>query len=357
MGLDLYRQDNANELIGNRGLFFTKISRENLSKKTSFSRDNNKNIRIIKKDIIFKTDLSNNYKTSSFALDIPTFLNCKRETNYRKQKRNNSLNINPSSSPTSSNSSIEDKKFQNISIVNKNFNLSIDKNENSRKSFYQKLVCKNLININKEEIKNNTLFIFDWDDTLFFTTHLNPSKNNIFFYENEIEKKMVKVIESYVDDILNKALNKGTVLIITNSSEGWLEACVKFYYPDLIPILKNVYIISSRELYQEQYPKEPITWKIKTFNDLTKIFNFEQSLITNIVCFGDDNNEIIAAQKLGENINNCLIKTIKFLDKPNLKDMLKQLILINEQILRIYNYPKSLTIQIGKKKNPKIKKY
>ena len=164
---------------------------------------------------------------------------------------------------------------------------------------------------------------------------------------------MIKVIESYIEEILNKALSKGTVLIITNSSEGWVEACTKFYYPDLIPILKNIYIISARELYQEQYPTEPGTWKIKTFNDLKEQFNFEQNLVTNIICFGDDKNEIIAAQKLGENINNCLIKTVKFRDKPDLKEMLKQLILINEQILRVYNYPKSLTIQIDKKKNPK----
>ena len=351
MGLDyFYRQSNTDELIENRGFFFTKISREKLSRKKSHSKG--KNISL-KKNIIFKTDLSNNLKTSSFSLDIPEFLNYKRKTNIRNKKENNSLNIIPLSSTASSNSTIEDTKNQNIFTDNKNLNIIIDKNENSRKIFYQKLICKNFININKEEIKNNTLFIFDWDDTLFFTTHLNPSKNNVFFFENENEKKMIKVIESYIEDILNKALSKGTVLIITNSSEGWVEVCVKFYYPDLIPILKNIYIISARELYQEQYPTEPGTWKIKAFNDLKEQFNFEQSLVTNIICFGDDKNEIIAAQKLGENINNCLIKTVKFRDKPNLKEMLKQLILINEQILRVYNYPKSLTIQIDKKKNPK----
>ena len=351
MGLDyFYRQENTDELIDNRGLFFTNISREKLSKNNSHSKG--KNISL-KKNIIFKTVLSNNIKASSFSLDIHEFLNCKRKTNLRKKKENNSLSIIPSSLTASSNSRIKDTKVQNIFIGNKNLNSIIDKNENSRTNFYQKLICQKFININKEEIKNNTLFIFDWDDTLFFTTHLNQYKNSVFFYENENEKRMIKVIESYVEEILNKALGKGTVLIITNSCEGWVESCVKFYYPEIIPILKNIYIISARELYQEQYPFEPGIWKIKTFNDLKEQFNFEKSLITNIICFGDDKNEIIAAQKLGENINNCLIKTVKFRDKPNLKEMLKQLILINEQILRVYKYPKSLTIQIDKKKNPK----
>ena len=252
---------------------------------------------------------------------------------------------------TSSNSTIEDFRKANISYINQNIYTAFDTNEASRKIYYQKLISKNILNINKEKIKNNTLFIFDWDDTLFFTTHLNPSKNNLFFYENENEKKMMKTIEYYIEEIFNKALNKGTVLIITNSGEGWVEACAKFYYPNLISILKDIYIISARELYQEKYPREPETWKIRAFNDLKEKFNFEEC-VSNIICFGDDNKEIIVAKKLGENINNCLIKTVKFRDKPDLTEMLKQLIVINEQILRIYNYPKSLTIQINKKKNP-----
>ena len=344
MGLDyFYSQNNNEEIIENRGVFFTKISRQKLSKKKNPPLN-----KIIPKEsnkILFKTDLSNNIQNELNSKNISTFLS------FRKNSNLDDLSITNNYS-NSSNSTIDERKSMNIRNKNKNIYSLIDKNENSRKKYYQKLICKNLLNINKEEIKNNTLFIFDWDDTLFFTTHLNPSKNNLFFYENENEKKMMKTIEYYIIEILNKALSKGTVLIITNSSEGWVEGCAKFYYPNLIPIFKNIYIISARELYQEELPNEPGTWKLRTFKDLKEKFNFEECLVTNIICFGDDNNEIFAAKKLGETINNCLIKTVKFRDKPNLQDMLKQLILINEQILRVYNYPKSLTIQIDKKKNP-----
>ena len=51
------------------------------------------------------------------------------------------------------------------------------------------------VNLNKEIIKNNTIFIFDWDDTLFFTTHINPSKNTTFFYESKTEKRLMNKIE------------------------------------------------------------------------------------------------------------------------------------------------------------------
>jgi hypothetical protein len=207
--------------------------------------------------------------------------------------------------------------------------------------------------MNKTTIKNNPIFIFNWDDTLFFTTHINPSENNTFFYESQSEKKFMNRIEFYVSEILNKALSKGEVFIITNSGDGWVHACAQFYYPNLIPILEKINIISARDTYQKEYPNDPTTWKIKTFNDLKKRFNFEKCIVSNIICIGDNNCEIIAAQKLGEEFKNCLVKTIKFREKPNLKELIKQIILINEQILRVYNYPKSLTIQVNKMKNPK----
>ena len=228
-----------------------------------------------------------------------------------------------------------------------------DKSFSLRKSYYHRLIHKNLNTMNKSLIKNNTIFIFDWDDTLFFTTHINPSENNTFFYESQTEKKFMNRIEFYVSEILNKALSKGEVVIITNSGDGWVNACAEFYYPNLIPILKKINIISARDLYEKKYPSDPQTWKIKAFNDLKNIFNFEKCSASNIICIGDNNYEIIAAKKLGEEFKNCIVKTIKFREKPNLKELIKQIILVDKQILRVCNYPKSLTIQVNKIKNDK----
>ncbi len=117
--------------------------------------------------------------------------------------------------------------------------------------------------------------------------------------------------------------------------------------------MSKINIISARDLYQKEYPNDPTTWKIKAFNDLKNKFDFKKCVVSNIICIGDNNCEIIAAQKLGEEFNNCLVKTIKFREKPNLKELIKQIILIDRQILRVYNYPKSLTIQVNTMKNPK----
>ena len=281
-----------------------------------------------------------------FQKTLNSHLNKRNEEN--PHNNNSTISTTTSISGSSNN---EDQKTK------KNINLSPIKNNRDhydlRKSYYHRLIHKNIQNMNKTTIKNNTIFIFDWDDTLFFTTHINPSENNTFFYESQSEKKFMNRIEFYVSEILNKALSKGEVFIITNSGDGWVHACAQFYYPNLIPILEKINIISARDSYQKEYPNDPTTWKIKAFNDLKKRFNFEKCIVSNIICIGDNNCEIIAAQKLGEEFKNCLVKTIKFREKPNLKELIKQIILIDEQILRVYNYPKSLTIQVNKMKNPK----
>ena len=346
MGLDyFFKQENYEENIEKRPKFFRRMSRAKISVKKSSSSDkiNDKNM----KKILFKNDLSNQTIKYSYSKDIADFLNSHAHERT-KSKDSNLLNYSSSSFSTTegSRASMDINKRNNIISL-------VKRNENLRKSYYQKLYTNNIINSNKETIKNNTLFIFDWDDTLFFTSHLNPSEDNLFSYVNSKEKKMMSTIEYYINQILNKALNKGTVLIITNSSEGWVEACVKFYYPNLIPILKDVNIISARQLYSDEFPDKPLMWKVKAFSDLRSKFNFERCHITNIVSIGDDKSEMIAAQKLGEKINKCIVKTIKFREGPNLEELIKQLILINNEILRIYAYPKSLTIQVEKKKNPK----
>ena len=265
--------------------------------------------------------------------------------NVENDNLKNNSTISTTSSKSGSSNNEEKKEKNNISP------LKITKD--IRKSYYHQLIRKKIESETKSTIKNNTIFIFDWDDTLFFTTHINPSENNTFFYESQTEKKFMNRIEYYVSEILNKALSKGEVVIITNSGDGWVNACAKFYYPNLIPLLKKINIISARDLYQKLYPNDPTTWKIKAFNDLKKKFNFEKCVVSNIICIGDNNCEIIAAQKLGEGFDNCLVKTIKFREKPNLKELIKQIILINQQILRVCNYPKSLTIQVNTMKNPK----
>ena len=203
----------------------------------------------------------------------------------------------------------------------------------------------------KTEIKKNNIFIFDWDDTLFCTTHLNQCEEN---YQrshslSKCEKKKIQEIESYVDEILNKALLNGTVFIITNSSDGWIQRSTKLYYPELIPTLNKINIISARSLYEKKFPDNMEMWKIKAFTELPEIFDIDKTVSTNIICIGDNDIEIKCGKKLAESFNDYVLKTVKFRENPDLDELIKQLNLIDIEFMRVLNYPKTLSILVDKK--------
>ena len=255
----------------------------------------------------------------------------------------------------------ENKKLTENTHFNKiSENFREKPNKDSNTIFISSKILKNNNNPNnlEKKIKNtknkttnsNNIFIFDWDDTLFFASHLIERNDSISQkYLTSVEKAKIKEIEEYTVKILNKALNKGIVFIITNSSEGWVEACVEVYYKELIPLLSKVNIISARTLYEKKFPDNMEMWKIQAFTDLPKLFEIDKNVKTNIICLGDNNLEIKCGKKLAMEFNQCLLKTIKFRENPDLKELIKQLNLIDLEFMRIFNFPKSLCINVDKK--------
>ena len=207
----------------------------------------------------------------------------------------------------------------------------------------------------KRESEKNNIFIFDWDDTLFCTSHLNQNKDSFFkLYDlPRRDKKKIQEIQFYVYQILDKALSNGTVFIITNSSDGWIQKSTKLYYPELIPILNKVNIISARSLYEKKYPNNMEMWKIKAFTDLPEIYDIDKTVRTNIVCIGDNDIEIKCGKKLAEFFDDYVLKTVKFRENPDLDELVKQLNLINIEFMRVLNYPKTLSILVDKKNTKK----
>lgn len=225
-----------------------------------------------------------------------------------------------------------------------------DSNE-LRNSYYTKLISKNIIPLKKEPT-HNSIFIFDWDDTFFFTSSfINEENLNKMLYNNfsKMEKKKIELIEFYVSSILTKALEKGSVFIITNSSEGWVQGSTKIFYPSLVPLLEKINIISARSLYEKKYPKNKDMWKINAFLDIQSTYNFDKNKLTNIICIGDDKNEIEAGKLLNKTFRNSIIKTIKFQEGPKIDELIKQLKLIDTKFNLIYSFSKNVNIKIDKK--------
>ena len=218
-------------------------------------------------------------------------------------------------------------------------------------SYFNKLLNKGLLNISNEEkkFKFNNIFILDWDDTLLCTTVLTPCgyfDDNMVILPFKMEK--IKKLESLVKKLLTKTTDKGDTYIITNSEHGWVEYSCKRFFPDTFDLLNKIKIISARDLYEKEFPKDFKTWKTRAFKDIIK--KYKLNLPTNIICMGDSTCEIEAAHSLAEKFPNGYIKAIKFRELPKIDELISQLNLVLDKFNFIYSACKNWTITVDKKK-------
>jgi hypothetical protein len=242
----------------------------------------------------------------------------------------------------------------NYSIAHNNttmyneYDLNYVKNgEELRKSYMAKLIYKKIWKPSKEK-DHNTMIIFDWDDTLLCTSFLTP--NGVFDDEMELsEKDILKIakLEFSALRILTAATEKGDTFIITNAAPGWVEYSSKRFYPSVYKILNKVKIISARGDYEKHYPGDSRMWKIQAFSQMQK--NFDNNLVTNIICLGDSFIEMEAGHVLASKFTQAFIKTIKFRESPKPEELNKQLSLVADQFNTIYSAIKNLTIRVEKK--------
>ena len=99
---------------------------------------------------------------------------------------------------------------------------------------------------------NNTILIFDWDDTLFPTSWLK-SKGIDFSNLTNIIPEDIKLELKNLDDIcislLNKVFKLGQVFIVTNSKNGWVKISSQLFLPQVYQFLYKIDIISACENY------------------------------------------------------------------------------------------------------------
>ena len=294
-----------------------------------------------------KISSSFNYKSQS---DIN--LDMKNVFFYRQNKKNNSVKMENPINISSNEYIINSNNFENNynNIFQSDYELQFYRNgEEIRNSYISKLICKKVWTPSIKDKTHNTLILFDWDDTLLCTTFL--TKNGVYD-ENLIltdkEKEKVSKLEKSVFKLLNIAIEKGNVFIITNAGQGWVEYSAEKYYPSVLKVLEKIKIISARGEYEKQYPNDSRMWKIQAFLNMQKEFN--SNLVTNIICLGDSFIEIEAGHILASKFNQAFIKTVKFRESPKPEELNKQLNLVADQFDSIYKTIKNLTIRVEKKK-------
>lgn len=191
--------------------------------------------------------------------------------------------------------------------------------------------------------KHQCLTIFDWDDTLMYTSFLLHSQNRPTRPDTH---KHLERIEKAAYSLLEKALEHGQTFIITNAMEGWVEQCVSQHMPSLKSPLKRVKVISARST-QEEHSEHIGQWKVRAFTELSK--QLDTQTITNLVSVGDAHYEMEAAHVLGAQFPRSVVKTVKLQEHPSPEELMKELEIIVPKFKTIVEQARNMNIRLERK--------
>ena len=305
--------------------------------------------------------------TKSFEYKTPTIKNIKNSLNNNIKTKiditsttldtaeyTNIINIKYSSysSPDDKSEYSDYIDISESKFFNKNNSIKWDfyrQSKKIREAYYNKLIIKNIWKPFINDKKSNTLFIFDWDNTLICTSYIKPLINSNLFKPKAIKEKL-KTLDENTSNLLNKCLEKGKVFIITNAASGWVEYSSTNFLPTTSKILSKIKIISAKSLCSKNYPGDPKQWKIKAFKYAIEKYNINTKLISNIITFGDSYIDLEAIENLIYEFSNPFIKIIKFKENPHLVELEKQIWIVISQLDFIINKPKNFSLKVSKKK-------
>ena len=197
---------------------------------------------------------------------------------------------------------------------------------------------------------SDSIFIFDWDDTLMCTSFLTPlgtfAETEVKFDKDQMES--IKILDDSVFRLLFSTMVLGDTYVVTNASKSWVNYSAEKFYPKVNSLLTKIEILSARDSYEESFPMNNKQWKISTFLDIKSKYHTASNV--NIICIGDSHIEMQAANALAAEFNISYLKTIKFRESPKIEELIKQINLITKNLKNIYEEKKNLSITVEKKK-------
>eukprot|EP00419_Tripos_fusus_P001645 CAMPEP_0172685938 /NCGR_PEP_ID=MMETSP1074-20121228/20585_1 /TAXON_ID=2916 /ORGANISM="Ceratium fusus, Strain PA161109" /LENGTH=343 /DNA_ID=CAMNT_0013505169 /DNA_START=78 /DNA_END=1109 /DNA_ORIENTATION=- len=195
----------------------------------------------------------------------------------------------------------------------------------------------------RRPLRSQAILIFDWDDTLVCTSFLEQYEGVPL--PQAVMRRMSRVAGA-VKKVLEMACRLGQVFIITNAKEGWVEHSAALWIPEVIPLLKQITVISARSTYEACFPTEITQWKRQAF--LALQCQMDQHALTNLIAVGDSVFEMDAAQAMGDRFARAVVKTVKLRPRPSPQELLAELGLVLKQLERIMEAGHPLQIQIDR---------
>jgi len=219
-----------------------------------------------------------------------------------------------------------------------------------------------------------TVFLFDWDDTLIPSTHLEkPCDVNI-----EISD-MLSEIDARTSRVLEAALSTpcARVVILTNAEESWVWASAK-HMPrvDALLQLGNISVVSAHQPFEERveepqreaeyrrflHTKSSSEWKDGVVHQLAVSFKRSLSRMKptslQVVAVGDREHDLEAGRTLAKLLSSIVpttsVKAVKMQSAPGIRDLEGELHVLGNMLPAIVSKKGDLKCSMGRKPEAKV---
>lgn len=200
---------------------------------------------------------------------------------------------------------------------------------------------------------DETLFIFDWDDTLLPSSWLQRQGLRLDDGSKvtQEQKEQLDEVANTCSAILCAAKECGTVVLVTNAERGWIELSCQKFMPSLGPCLESVKAVSARTSFESRSASSPSEWKVHAFDsEIHRVYGHETvygaDCRKNVVSLGDSVHEREALLRVATPLPNCRSKSLKFVERPDISQICKQLSLVTSCFDRIVHHDGNLDLCI-----------
>ena len=201
--------------------------------------------------------------------------------------------------------------------------------------------------ISRTITKRKTLFILDWDDTLFPTNWV--MKNGINLMNASTRDQYIiyfQELDRILSNFLKKVTTMGKVIIVTNALLDWIHIS-SVVLPKTYSLLKKVKIVSARGSYRDKSSKM-MDWKMMAFRDVVDE-EFQNASLMNIISVGDAEYEYQALIALNDRKHGVTkyLKSIRFMKNPSHDILIDQLEVLSSAISEVWEKDKHLDLKFN----------
>jgi len=194
-----------------------------------------------------------------------------------------------------------------------------------------------------------TLLIFDWDDTVLPTSWLAAEGllQGSSPEPSDEQSSKLRALAAVVSRTLACARRCGRVIIITNAEQGWVEWSCRRFLPGLGASLRGLQVVSARGDFEPQgFATEE--WKCLAF--AREVGAYYRGGAAggrwNVLSLGDSIHEHRALVRATEGVPRCSAKALRFSPMPQVETLVEQHELVASTLCKVVQLSEDLDIDV-----------